>query len=138
MATVQRQSIFGAKATAEVKQTALANSVAKLFKSGFLPSVTTPVASFDAEECDFDDYAPITIVAWNDPALASLPGYNIDALLLRWVCAADQVVGNEVGGIWFELADGTLLDFVILDPPVPMMLADQVLEWVPLEFFPAG
>lgn len=138
MATVQRQSIFGAKVTAALKQAALANSVAKLFKSGFLPSVTTPVSAFDAQECDFDDYLPITMVTWNAPSLSSLPGYNIDSALLRWVCTGDQVVGNEVGGIWFENAAGDLLDFVILDPPVSMMLADQVLEWVPLEFFPAG
>jgi hypothetical protein len=138
MATVQRQSLFGAKFTANLKQTALALSVAKLFKDGFTPGVGTPVADFDAQECDFDDYTSKVSTTWNEPSLSSSSGYNIDSAMLRWVCAADQVVGNMVGGIWFESAAGDLLDFVIFDPPIPMQLADQVVEWVPLEFFPAG
>jgi hypothetical protein len=137
MATIQRQSLSGAKATANLKQTALVNSVAKLFKAGFAPGVTNTLASFVANECDFDDYAPIVMATWNEPTLSSLPGYNIDSALLRWVCAADQVVGNSVGGMWFETAGGLLLDFVVLDPPIDMMLEDQALEWLPLEFFPA-
>lgn len=138
MATVQRQHLEGAKATAALKQTGLANSNAKLFKDGFVPSVTTPAADFAANECDFDDYAPVAIVAWNAPSLASVPGYNIDAPMVRWVCAADQVVSNMVGGLWIENAGGDILDFVIFDTPIPMQLADQVVEWVPAEFFPAS
>lgn len=138
MPTTQRQSITGALATALLKQTALANSVVKLFKEGFLPSVTSPVADFDTNECDFDDYAPVTIVAWGDPSLASVPGYQLNGGLVSWACAADQVTGNMVGGLWIENAAGALLDFVIFDPPIPMQYAAQVVEWVPIEFFPAA
>lgn len=138
MPDTQRQHITGAKATAALKQAGLANSVLKLFKDGFVPSVTSPVADFDANECDFDDYAPIVILAWNNPTLGSISGYNLDAPLQRFVCLADQVTMNMVGGWWLEDAAGAVLDFGTFDPSRPMQYGDQAIEIVPLEFFPAG
>lgn len=139
MPDVQRQALSGANNLAVLRRAALANSVIKLFKAGFLPDPTTPIGDFDANECTFTDYVAKTIVAWNAPTLGDLSGYRIFAPLQQWIIVTDPVVvGEEVGGYWVELAAGTLIDFVIFETPIPMSYVGQQVTVVPTEFFPTG
>lgn len=135
----QFQSITGAKELATLRKTALANSTLHLFKAGFAPGVNTPLADFTAQECDYDTYAAKTIVAWNDPTLAAVSGYNLTGPMQTFSLAATPAVANMVGGWYLVHSDGTtLIDYGTFDPARPMQLADQAVQLVPLEFFPAG
>jgi hypothetical protein len=128
----------GALQQAGARQTYLALSVVRLFKAGFTPGVNTTLAELVANECDFDDYAPIPITTWNDPVLASVPGYTIDGGEVTFRCAADQATPNIVGGWWVNNAGGTVLvDIGVFDPTRPMQLALQSIKIVPTELFPA-
>lgn len=139
MADSQRQSITGAKELATLRKTALANATLHLFKEGFSPSVNTALSEFTAEEADYTTYAAKTIAAWNDPALASVSGYNLTAPLQSFLLAATPADPNMIGGWFLVHSDGTtLIDFGIFDPPRPMQVADQTIQIVPIEFFPAG
>jgi len=139
MPDTQRSSITGSKELAGLRKTALANSTLHLFKEGLTPSVNTPLADFVAVEADYTTYAAKTIVAWNDPSLASVAGYNLTAPLETYLLAATPATPNVIGGWFLVLADGaTLIDFGTFDPPRPMQVADQAIQLVPSEFFPAG
>lgn len=139
MADLNYQSMSGAKSLANLRQTDLANSTLHLFKAGFSPAVTTPLAAFVAEECDYTTYAPKTIAAWNEPMLAALPGYNLTAPVQNFTLAADPADGNVVGGYFLVHSDGvTLIGYGTFDPTRPMQLADQAVVVFPVLFFPAG
>lgn len=131
-------SSAGAKLEAESGQTALANSVLRLFKFGFNPTPTTPLADFITNECDFDGYAPITIAAWNDPILAGA-AYAIFAPVqaFRWEHDTEDV-GNSVGGAFLVTAGGALYQFTIFDPSRPCQGPDQAVLVGPTDVFPWG
>lgn len=123
---------------ATTAQAARALSVIKLFKSGFVPDPNTVVAELDAEEADFDDYAPITVTAWLDPAGAITGGWQITAPTSQFLCAADQVVPNMIGGWWAELAAGTVIIIRQFDDPVPMAEAGNFIQITPTERYGNG
>jgi len=139
MPDTQRSSITGSKELATLRKTALANSTLHLFKEGFNPSVNSALAEFTAVEADYTTYAAKTIAAWNDPALASVSGYNLTAPLQSFLLASTPAVPNMIGGWFLVHSDGTtLIDFGTFDPPRPMQVGDQTIQIVPTEFFPAG
>lgn len=123
---------------ATAAQTARALSVIKLFKAGFVPDPDTVVADLDAEECDFDDYAPITVTVWFDPAASPQGGWQITAPTSQFLCAALQAVPNMVGGWWLELAAGTVFMIRQFDNPVPMAEAGNFIQITPTEVFGNG
>lgn len=120
------------------KRAALALSVVKLFKFGFVPDADTTVTQLDAEECDYDDYAPQTITAWLAPVRATVGGYKITAPTVQFAITADQVVPNTVGGYWIELAGGSVVVIRQFDEPVPMVVAGNYVQVTPTVVVPAG
>ena len=87
----------------------------------------------------YTTYAAKTIAAWNDPTLGSVSGYNLSAPLQTFSLAATPATPNMIGCWYLVHSDGTtLIDFGTFDPPRPMQLADQAIQIVPQEFFPAG
>lgn len=131
-------SLSGALVQATAAQARNANSVISLFKAGFLPSAASVKADFEANECDFDGYAPKTIATWNAPVLAGV-GYMTYAPTQTFLWALDtDAIGNMVGGHWIETAAGVLLEYSVYDPAVPMQGAGQAVIKSPLEVYPAG
>lgn len=127
-----------ALADATAKRAALALSVVKLFKTGFVPTPTTTATDLDAVECDYDDYAPATITAWLPPANAIGGGSQITAPTTQFTCLADQVLMNTVGGYWVELAGGAVQIIRQFDAGVPMVIAGNYVQVAPTMVFPNG
>jgi len=139
MPDTQRSSITGAKNLAKLRKADLANATLHLFKEGFVPSVNSSLAEFAAQEADYTTYAAKSIAAWNDPSLASVSGYILTAQLQSFLLAATPAAPNVIGGWYLVHSDGTtLIDFGQFDPPRPMQVADQTIQIVPTELFPAG
>ena len=131
-------SLSGALVQATAAQTRNALSVMRLFQFGWLPTATSTLADFEANECDFDGYAPKTITAWNAPVLAGT-GYMTYAPTQTFLWTFDtDGVGNQVGGHWIETAGGALLDYSIYDPSIPAQGAGQAVIKTPVEVYPAG
>lgn len=127
-----------ALADATAKRAAVALSVLKLFKTGFVPTPDTVAADLDAVECDYDDYAPITITAWLPPVSAVGGGSQITAPTSQFSISVDQVVPNTVGGYWIELAAGDVQIIRQFDTPVPMVNAGNFVQVTPTMVFPNG
>lgn len=132
-------SLTGAAQIAASNKTALAASVLHLFKydMAFVPSPTTPLADYTANECDFDGYAPATIATWQDPVLFG-SGYAVFAptQIFRWALETDGI-GNAVGGWFLVTSGGVLRDVGVFDPPIPAQGAGQAVIVTPLEITPA-
>lgn len=134
---VQFNPLSGCLANATERQVVLVNSVLKLFKSSFTPSPSSPVADYDAAEADYDNYAAITIPAWNDPILAPGSGYMILSPLDQFeVGLTDPAVPNIIGGCYLVDAGGVLRNTVIFTQPIPMQLAGQGIPVTLTLFFP--
>jgi hypothetical protein len=131
-------SLAGAKLEALDGQTRLINAVLHLFKSGFVPSPTSPLSAFLDQECDFDNYAPKTIAAWADPVLAEA-AYVIYAptQTFPWAHVADDV-GNQVGGAFLVTAGGVLYSYTVFDPTRPCQGPDQAVISTQSDVYPAG
>lgn len=99
----------GALWLAGIVKTALINSVVKLFKAGFIPSVNTVSADLDAQECDYTGYASQTIAAWQAPLLNPIGGASIDSGLKQFAAASPYTIGNVSGGYWLEASGGDLV-----------------------------
>lgn len=138
MADQSAISLSGALVEATAAQTRMAASVMKLFKAGFLPSPTSVVADFNAQECDFDGYASKTIATWAAPVLAGT-GYMTyaPAQTFTWSHVADDV-GNQVGGHWIETAGGDLIGYTVYDPTIPCQGPGQAVIKTPVLVYPAG
>jgi hypothetical protein len=131
-------SLSGAKLEAEEAVTALANSVLHLFKFGFVPTPTSLLADFAAQECDFDGYAALTITAWHSPILSGA-AYAIYAptQTFPWTFDTDAV-GNAVGGAYLVTAGGVLYQYIQFDPSRPAQGPDQAIVVTPSDVFLAG
>lgn len=112
-------------------KTALALSVVRLFKSGFTPQASTTLAELEAQEADYDDYASQTITAWLAPMNSPFGGTQITAPTVEFVCTADQVVSNSIGGYWIEKAAGAVVLVRQFDDPVSMANANDGLTLTP-------
>lgn len=133
-------SLTGCKAIAVLEKAALVNATVHLFKAGFHPSPANVVADYAANECDFDNYAAVTIAAWGDIVLASgNAGYAIQGVLCEflWAHVADDVQ-NGVGGWWVQTAAGVLRNYFEFSDSVPMQGPDQSCSFVPVVPILAG
>lgn len=131
-------SLSGAKVAAIAGKARLVNSVIHLFKSDLVPSPTTLLATYLANECDFDGYIPQVVAAWGDPKLAG-SGYAIYAptLTFSWNFVADGE-GNQVGGFFCVLAGGEQYLYGAFTPTRPCMGPDQAIIFTPTDLFPTG
>lgn len=138
MPDVSALSMSGAKLEAEAGVLALANSVLHLFKLGFVPSPTSPLSDFLANECDYDGYGALTIATWADPVLAGL-AYAIFAptQVFRWEHVAADV-GNAIGGTFLVTAGGDLYQYTTFDPGRGLSGPDQAVITTPTDVYPAG
>lgn len=138
MPDVNGLSLAGALIQSSANKTRMAASVLHLFKFGFVPTPTTPLATYLANECDFDGYAPLTIATWNDPVLAGQAWATFaPTQTFRWAHDTDDV-GNQVGGHFLVTSGGDLMDYSIYDPSIPMQGTGQAVIKTPVEITPAG
>lgn len=113
---------------ADELQTALALSKVRLFKSTFLPSVSSKAAELEAAEANYTGYtvggAPIT--AWLDPLLEPAGGASITAPTVQFAVGAPPITQTDVlGGFWVEDAAGNIRLVGTFPAPVPMELEGQ-------------
>jgi hypothetical protein len=125
-------------ADAAAKQTQLALSVMKLFKSGYAPPVGVTIALLTPHEANYDDYAPVTLTAWLAAIRSPSGGAQISSPVAQFKCVADQVVPNTIGGFWIETAAGVLQIVRQFDTPVPMVFANQGLDVNAVIVYPNG
>lgn len=124
---------------AKERQTALALSKLRLFKSTFLPTAVSVKQDFVDNECDFDTYVEKTLTAWFNPILAPGSGYLIESPLVQFGPLVDPVVvGNVVGGYWVEDAAGIVRDVVVFANYANMQTAGQGIPLNDVIVFPAG
>lgn len=138
MADRNALSLAGALVVSTANQARLANAVLHLFKYGWVPQPTSTKADFLAQECDYDNYAPLTIAAWGAPVLlgAAWATYA-PTQTFRWAHVADDV-GNAVGGYFLVTAAGDLMDYSIFDPAIALQGPGQACVKTPIEITPAG
>lgn len=103
-------------------QTSLAAGKMRLYKDGFLPTVTTVLADLVAEECDFTGYPAggEDVLAWLNPILDPAGGASIESgtVQFEWATGAPDVA-NLVGG-WFYTTAGGMLIIGTFPVSVPM------------------
>lgn len=131
-------SLSGAKIAAIAGKARLVNSVVHLFQSTLVPTSTTLLAAFLANECDFDGYVSQTVAAWGDPKLAG-SGYAIYAptLTFPWTFVAAGE-GNQVGGFFVTLAAGDQYFYGVFAPSRPCQGPDQAVIFTPADLYPTG
>lgn len=127
-----------AKAQADAKRTALANSVLKLFQWGFTPTADTVVSELDTNEANYTDYVVATITAWLAAAANIGGGWRITAPTSQFLCPTAQAVGNDIGGWWLEDSMGAVQLIAVYDAPVPMRNAGNSIQVTPTWAFPNG
>jgi hypothetical protein len=110
------------------RQTALALSKVRLFKSSLVPTPSTTLAELVAAEADYDDYPAggDTITAFLDPILNPAGGSSISAPTVQFAVTTDPpIVTNLIGGAWLEDAAGKVRLVMPFASPVPMEIAGQ-------------
>lgn len=134
MPDISFRGLDGSKVDSTDLATSLgATAECHLFKFGFTPTPVNVAADYAAQECDFDNYAPITVAAWHAPVLNGTFGYMIFAsaeVVFTWVSAGPDV-GNQVGGYWIEDAAGKIRAVVIFQNPFTLNGPDQALVLTP-------
>lgn len=137
MAANQWTPLQGCQVDAAARKTALAASVLHLAKSTLVPTGSTTKAEFAAAEADYDDYAALTLTAWNDPILAPGSGYLIQSPMVQFeVGDVDPAVGNVIGSWWIEDSTGKLRTAGTFEAPIPMQVAGQGIPMTVTIFFP--
>lgn len=136
---VQFLSLAGSLVRCTDIQASLADAVLHLFKSGFAPSPGNILSDYTDNECDFDNYAPLTIATWASPVLAPGTGYMTYAPLqtFSWVLDVDAVQ-NSVGGAYLVSDGGDLLDVIIFGTARPMQGPGQTVILTPAVAVPTG
>ena len=110
------------------RQTILALSKVRLFKSTLVPTPATVKADLTGAECDYDDYPAggETITAFLAPLLNPSGGASISAPTVQFdVTSAAPAVTNLVGGAWLEDAGGKVRLVMPFAAPVPMEVQGQ-------------
>lgn len=125
-------------AAAAAKRTELALSVVRLFKEGFVPTVTTVLADLVAAEADYDDYVEQEITAWLAPTNSIYGGAEITAPTEQFLCIGAQAVPNAIAGYWIETAGGALVLVRLFDNVVPMAQNGDAIKITPTYVFPNG
>lgn len=124
---------------AEQMRADLANSEVHLFQSTLVPDTSTTLAQLQAEEADYDGYAPITVAAWLGAIMSAAGGASIQAptVQFEYVDGVNHT-GNIIGGFWLETAAGVLVAIGTFDTPIPMQMNDQGIPLDVLLRFPTG
>lgn len=122
-------------------QTALAESVVRLFKGEVSIGPTTTLAMLQAAECDFSGYPAdgIELTAWNEPILAPEGGMALLSPSVMFATADPTTTGNVVTGWWVETA--TTPKLVVcgtFDDGIPMQVPSQGLPLQIRLVFPYG
>lgn len=138
MPQINALSLNGARVIALANQTRLVNSVLHLFKAPFLPSITTTLADFLAQECDFDGYAAKTITAWGNPVLLGAAWATYAPTQTFYWIFDTLGTGNMAGGWFLVTAGGELMDYAVFDPSIPVQGTGQAVVTTPIEITPAG
>lgn len=101
--------------------TQLAGCNVHLFKQGISPNPDTPLATFLAEECDFNGYAGDDSFTWSAPVNE---GAGVQQLLSNQVAqflCTGATTPNMVGGYFITDGDDTLLlGSRVFTPAIPM------------------
>lgn len=108
-------------------QTALAASKVRLFKSTFVPTVSTTKTELVANEALFTGYPAggAAIAAWNAPLLDPAGGASITAPTVQFAVTGPVVDTDLVGGFWVEDAAGDVRLVGQFAAPVPMEVVGQ-------------
>lgn len=110
------------------RQTALAASKVRLFKSTFVPSTSTTKAELVAAEAAFTGYPAggAAIAAWLDPVLDPAGGASITAPTVQFDMGPAPIVATDiVGGFWLEDAAGLVRLVGTFAAPIPMEVLGQ-------------
>lgn len=111
----------GTRALATLVQTALVNSVVRLFQDTITPTPSTTQAELIAEEADFSGYAAITVAAWLDPATDPSGNSSTQFPTVQFATTGSPpAIGNQIGGFWVETVGGDVMQIIIFDAAVPM------------------
>lgn len=108
-------------------QTALAASKVRLFKSTFVPTVSTVKADLTGAEAAFTGYPAggETITAFLDPVLDPAGGSSITAPTVQFAVTGPVTATDIVGGFWLEDAAGKVRLVAQFAAPVPMEVVGQ-------------
>ena len=110
------------------KQTALALSKVRLFKSTFIPTVATTAAELAAAEAAFTGYPAggAAVVAFLDPILDPSGGASITAPTVQFDMGPAPILATDlVGGFWLEDAAGDVRLVGTFGAPIPMEVLGQ-------------
>jgi len=121
----------GALELAEAIQGLMADSVIHLYKAPLSLTPILTLADCEAQEADYDGYAPKTVTAFNTPYLdpaggaTTASGYD----QFNYGPAASPPVTNNIYGLFVTTSEGDLLIVFAFDNPAPMA---QVGDSVPV------
>jgi hypothetical protein len=109
------------------RKTALAASKVRLFKSTFVPTVSTTKAELVAAEAAYTGYAAggETIANFLDPLLDPSGGASITAPTVQFDVTGPVVATDIVGGFWIEDATGDVRLVGTFAAPIPMEAVGQ-------------
>lgn len=116
----------GAMRIATLVQTYLAASLLRLFKSDFVPSISSTFDEFEAAQADYTGYAEGELTAWLAPVLNPAGGASINSPTIQFAAATPYTVGNVIGG-WYLLdaAETQVVAFGTFASPIPIGAAGQ-------------
>lgn len=131
----------GSLQVASLLRTYLEASNLRLFKSDFVPAVSSTLAEFVAAEADYTGYTAggAPLAAWFAPVLNPAGGASIDSPTVQFAAAAPYTVGNLIGG-WFVTNDDddTVIATGTFANPIPMGAANQGFPMNVTLVFPNG
>ena len=109
------------------KQAALALSKVRLFKSTFVPTVSTIKADLTGAEAAYTGYTAggETITAWLAPLLDPAGGASITAPTVQFDVTGPVTATDIVGGFWIEDAAGDVRLVGTFAAPIPMEVVGQ-------------
>ena len=138
MADTSYLSMEGAQVEATAAQTRMATGGMHLYQSGFVPSPTSTLTDFDANECDFDGYVAATFTAWNAPVIAGTGWMTYGPTQTFAYVDGATHVGNMVGGYYLVDKDGKLVGWSAASPAEPCQANGQAFIRTPTLVFRAG
>lgn len=112
--------------------TALPGALCKLFKEGLTPNPDTPLADFDAAECDFSGYAASDTITWNAPVREGSWSEQLESSITCPFTQTATTTVNSVGGYYLTSGDDTvLIGSRLFDSPKAMALVGDNITVVP-------
>jgi hypothetical protein len=124
---------------ASQRRTSYADGEVRLWTDA-LPVVgpQTPQADYEAAAPTYGGYAPIGVDEWFVPGLAPGSGYMINSPLVQFDSTpGDPLITNSIQGIYYVDGEGDIALVIVLDQPVQMGAAGQIMAFYLSDFFPA-